>query len=437
MSRPAISIAGLSKAYRLWPRPHDLLVEALTGRRRHAEFVALEDVSLDIAAGTVLGVLGRNGAGKSTLLRIIAGTLDATAGSVRVDGRVAAILELGTGFHPEYTGRENVLLGGMCLGMSRAEVKARLDEIVAFAELEEFIDRPLRTYSSGMQARLAFAVATSVDPDVLIIDEALSVGDARFQLKSFDRIRRFKSEGRTILFVSHSIQTVVAISDRAVLLERGRVIADGEPNQVGNLYHELLFGPGEAASAKAMPCEGATAAGSPGPDEPTGAEAASGQGREMRYGIHSARITRVAIVDRHGVPTNRLRSREEYEVRLELVAHETTGPLHYGVLVRDTRGFEIFGWDTASAGRPPSPGLAAGARREHRIAFRCTLAGGTYFLTAALATEDGTKLDVRFDAVELVVEPTPQLHTSSLVNLEMTDIGVETPQLDAREHSPR
>ena len=429
MSRPVVSIAGLCKAYRLWPRPHDLLVEALTGRRRHAEFVALQDVSLDLAAGTVLGVLGRNGAGKSTLLRIIAGTLDATAGSVRVDGRIAAILELGTGFHPEYTGRENVLLGGMCLGMSRAEVKAKLDEIVAFAELEEFIDRPLRTYSSGMQARLAFAVATSVDPDVLIIDEALSVGDARFQLKSFDRIRRFKSERRTILFVSHSIHTVVAICDRAVLLERGRIIADGEPNEVGNLYHELLFGPGGLTHDTVTSGQPADA---PEPAEPT-PEPTPEPGRESRYGLQSAVITGIAIVDCRGVPVCRLRSLDQYEVRLEILARTDTTPLHYGILVRDTRGFELFGWDTSSAGFAPRPGLAAGERRVHRLRFRCALAGGTYFLTAALAREDSTKEDVRFDALEFTVEPTPELHTSSLVNLELTDISGTTPLSHARE----
>lgn len=397
----------------------------------------LRDISLSYFYGAKIGVLGLNGAGKSTLLRIVAGTLDATAGSVRVDGRVAAILELGTGFHPEYTGRENVLLGGMCLGMSRAEVKGKLDEIVAFAELEEFVDRPLRTYSSGMQARLAFAVATAVDPDVLIIDEALSVGDARFQLKSFDRIRRFKNEGRTILFVSHSIQTVVAICDRAVLLERGRIIAEGEPNDVGNRYHELLFGPGDGARATAASREAATPGGFPASDAPDGPKPAPEHGREMRYGTHSVQIARIEIVDRHGAPVSRLLSREAYELRLELAAHAATGPLHYGVLLRDTKGFEIFGWDTGSAGHLPRSGLAAGERRVHRIGFRCTLAGGTYFLTAALAGEDGTKLDVRFDAVEIVVEPTPELHISSLVNLEMTDIGAETPYLDAREQTAR
>ncbi len=245
----AIRISGLGKSYRVWNHSRDMLLEAFGGRKRHHDFRALQDITIDIPTGSVVGIMGRNGAGKSTLLRIVAGTLDASVGEVEVNGRVSAILELGTGFHFEYTGRENVFLGGMCLGFSRAEVAQRFDEIVGFAELEEFIDQPFRTYSSGMQARLTFAVATCVDPDVLIVDEALGVGDARFQLKSFDRIRSFKERGKSILLVSHSLSSVVSICDRAILLERGRVIADGDPNEVGNLYHEMLFGPPGASAA--------------------------------------------------------------------------------------------------------------------------------------------------------------------------------------------
>jgi ABC-type polysaccharide/polyol phosphate transport system ATPase subunit len=215
----------------------------LSGRRHHTDFQALTDINVDVPAGTVVGIMGRNGAGKSTLLRIVAGTLDATSGRVDVAGKISAILELGTGFHPDYTGRENVFLGGLCLGLKRNEIGRRFDEIVDFAELGDVIDRPFRTYSSGMQARLTFAVATSVDADVMIIDEALAVGDARFQLKSFDRVRRFRQQGKSILLVSHDINQIVSVCDRALLLEAGRVIADGNPSEVGNQYHELLFGP--------------------------------------------------------------------------------------------------------------------------------------------------------------------------------------------------
>ncbi|MCC2653752.1 MAG: ABC-type polysaccharide/polyol phosphate transport system, ATPase component [Microvirga sp.] len=224
MTPGAIAIRDLSKSYRLYPRPADMLVEALTGRKRHTEFRALEGVSFEIEPGTVLGIMGRNGAGKSTLLRIIAGTLPSTGGTV-------------------------FELGGLCIGMARAEIRERFDEIVAFSELEEFIDRPFGTYSTGMQARLTFALATCVDPDILIVDEALSVGDAKFQLKSFDRIRDFKSRGKSILLVTHSINQVVSICDRAILLERGRIRADGDPNRIGHVYHELLFG-GQAAGAQ-------------------------------------------------------------------------------------------------------------------------------------------------------------------------------------------
>jgi lipopolysaccharide transport system ATP-binding protein len=252
MSDPAIRAVSLGKVFRVWRHPSDMLKEALTGRRRHSEFEALRDVSFDVPRGSVVGIMGRNGAGKSTLLRIIAGTLDATSGGVSIAGRISAILELGTGFHPEYSGRENVFLGGLCLGLTRGEIASRLDEIVAFAELEEFIDQPFRTYSSGMQARLTFAVATAVDPDILIIDEALAVGDARFQLKSFDRVRQFRRQGKSILLVSHDINQVVSICDHAILLERGCIFAQGAPGLVGNIYHELLFGP-RAAETKPRP----------------------------------------------------------------------------------------------------------------------------------------------------------------------------------------
>ena len=243
----AVQISHLSKTFRVWRNSRDMLIEALTGRQHHHEFQALRDVTMDVPPGSVVGIMGRNGAGKSTLLRIVAGTLDATAGKVTVEGRISAILELGTGFHVDYTGRENIFLGGMCLGLSRAEITERLDEIISFSELKDFIDQPFRTYSTGMQARLTFAVATCVDPDLLIVDEALGVGDARFQLKSFDRIRSFKDRGKSILLVSHNIPSIMAICDRAILLEKGQVIVDGDPNEVGKLYHEMLFAPERTA----------------------------------------------------------------------------------------------------------------------------------------------------------------------------------------------
>jgi ABC-type polysaccharide/polyol phosphate transport system ATPase subunit len=259
-TEPVISVRDVSKAYRIWENPANRLFSffwefgaelAPAGTRWHAalsrramrgcrDFYALHGVSLEVRKGESIGIIGRNGSGKSTLLQIIAGTLTPSTGAIANHGRVAALLELGSGFNPDFTGKENVLLNAAVLGLSQKQIAARYDAIVAFAEIGDFIDQPIKTYSSGMVLRLAFAVAAHVDPDVLIIDEALGVGDARFQLKCARVIDRFVEQGVALLFVSHDASMVKRLCQHAILLEHGHVVYAGKPNDVVNLYSKLI-----------------------------------------------------------------------------------------------------------------------------------------------------------------------------------------------------
>ena len=229
---------NLGKAYRLYARPMDRAFEWLTRRRRHQEFWALRDLHLEVRAGESIGIIGENGAGKSTLLALLTGTTRPTTGSVAVHGTLAAILELGAGFHPEFSGRHNARMHAALFGITGTDAEQRIEEAIAFSELGGFIDQPVRTYSSGMYVRLAFALAVSVDPEVLIIDEALAVGDQHFQTKCVDRITEFRERGKTILFCSHAMYQVKKLCDRALWLKQGRVAALGSVDEVIDAYLE-------------------------------------------------------------------------------------------------------------------------------------------------------------------------------------------------------
>ena len=336
-SGPVVSVEGLSKSYRIYAQPRDRLVEALTGRTRHEEVHALRDVSFRVRRGSVTGVIGENGSGKSTLLKILAGTTPQSAGDVRLEGRVAAVLELGAAFHPEVTGRRNAVLQAALSGLSKGEIDAVLPGIEEFADLGGFYDRPVKTYSSGMTMRLAFAVATAVLPDVVILDEALAVGDARFQKKCVDRIWDLKTSGRTILFCTHALYYVSTFCDEALWLDAGRVAGFGPAHEVVLAYERFL-------GAKSRPAAPAAAG-----DEAVGPSS-------------HARILAVRTVDASGEPCAAFRPREPWAVELDIAVDEPSRPVQVHVGVNTPDNVTCFSLDSRLDGFGPISG-----RTRHRV----------------------------------------------------------------------
>jgi lipopolysaccharide transport system ATP-binding protein len=427
----AIRARNLSKVYRIYQSPVHALKEAITGKSRHIRRVALDRVDLEVRRGEIIGVLGRNGAGKSTLLKLIAGTLKRTEGDLDVYGRISAILELGSGFHPEYTGRENIYMGGMCLGMSRREVDSKVEAIIEFSELREVIDQPFKTYSTGMQARLTFSVAISVDPDILIVDEALSVGDARFQLKCSTRLQQFRERAATVLLVSHDSNAITTLCDRAMILEDGRVYAEGDPKQMTIAYHSLLFGEQKAeaglniARAVESSLSQEPLATAELPAQPFTVEA------NMRYGTREARLVDYGILDRGGHRLQVIQSGEACRIYMVLDCDQDIVDLSCGFSIKDRRGTVLWGATNISQTQ-----TAYKARASSRliIAADCTmwLSAGEYFVTLGAAhLADGAKIDFAEDAIGFKVIGPEGIFTTSVVNLQTTfNIECQTAEVE-------
>lgn len=413
-SNLAIRVERLSKRFEIYPTPADMLWELVTRKRRHSEYWALRDVSFEVNAGEVVGIMGRNGAGKSTLLKILTGTLEKTSGELHINGRVSSILELGTGFHPEYTGRENVYTGGMCLGMSRDEIDSKIDQIIEFSELRSVIDQSFKTYSTGMQARLMFSTAVSVDPEVLIVDEALSVGDARFQKKCFDKFREFRSSGKTILLVSHNQDAITSVCSRAILLEQGEIIADSNPGFVTKCYHQVLYGT-QSSVGDSTPTDIPAIAESRHTD-PTAQINPDSDNSSLVYGDRKVEILDVSVRDQAGGLVTTLFSDEPCEFVLRAVCNEDTSDLEVGFLVRDSRGLSMYGTDTLLQG-VGLPRYKRGAIFEARLRVVMSLAAGSYFLSAGVTRANGIKYDMRLDAVLFQVIGDGKTYTDSKVNL--------------------
>lgn len=364
----AIRVQRLVKEYRIYQRPADVLMELVSGRRRHRRFRALDDVSFTVRSGEVVGVIGRNGAGKSTLLKVLSGVIDHDAGEIEVNGRVSAILELGTGISPEYSGRENIIYGGLCRGMSRQGILAKLDEIIDFAELRNVIDQPFKTYSSGMQARLLFTTAMAVDADVLIVDEALAAGDALFQEKCFSLLKQLASSGRTVFFVSHSISLIQQLCTRGLLIDQGRLLVDGDTATVLHEYDEILARarqPGNAGSQSYV----------------------MGSGEELRPDL-KAFIRAIDVIDADGFPTTLLESGKRYFVRELVVFNQSVAHAILGFRIHLPSGLVLYSIQNTL--RQHDVSARAGETLEVRFEFDCRLQSGQYLLSGGV----GEVLDV-------------------------------------------
>lgn len=370
-----LCVNDLGKAYKRYPSRWAQVGEWLTWSqaRKHELVWVLRGVSFDIRPGQAVGIIGQNGAGKSTLLKLITGTTVPTTGTISIGGRVAALLELGMGFHPYFTGRQNVFMAGQLLGFSDGEIASKLSEIEAFAEIGSYIDEPVRTYSSGMQVRLAFSIATAIRPDILIVDEALAVGDAYFVHKCIARIREYKAQGTTLLFVSHDPGAVKTLCDRALLLESGVVVQDGAPDAVLDYYNAVIAKREADYAIKQV-------------------ERAHDQPRTTRSGNQRAKIVKVEVLE-DGRDTRAIRARSAITIRVHMTIQSTIGDLTVGFLIRDRLGNDVFGTNTHYLNEF-APRLVAGAR--YQIDFNVsslTLGVGNYSISAALHSHDSHVLN--------------------------------------------
>ena len=429
--RPAIVIDNVSKAFSIFKRPADRLLQMLSmGKGRYYDvFMALKNVNLTVHRGETVGIVGSNGSGKSTLLQVIAGLLQPNGGSVTVHGRPAALLELGAGFNPEFTGRENIYLNAAILGLTQEEIDARFDSIVAFSGLEPFIDRAVNTYSSGMYVRLAFSVAVSVDPDILIVDEALAVGDEAFQRKCLARIEAMRDAGATILFVSHAMGMVTQLCDRAVLMDRGEVLIDGDPKEVASNYYRLTHAPGndrERIRNEILDRGHAIEAAPAAKEVESGMDVTFVSESRVEHGGNGASIRDPRIETVNGQRVNLLVRGRSYVLRYEVSFDAACRKVRFATLFKTKTGIELGGRATQRLAEE-LPNFEPGDRITVSFEFTCALAPGTYFANTGvngLVNGERESLHRILDALMFQVLPDTD---DSLVG--MVDLGI-IPSID-------
>jgi lipopolysaccharide transport system ATP-binding protein len=361
-----IVVNGLGKAYKQYPTRWSRLQEWVLGGTRHQLKWILQDISFEVASGEAVGLIGINGAGKSTLLKLITGTTQPTTGSVWLGGRVAALLELGMGFHPDFTGRQNVYMAGQLLGLTVGEIDQLMPEIAAFAEIGDYLEQPVRVYSSGMQMRLAFSVATARRPDILIVDEALSVGDTYFQHKSFERIRQFRRDGTTLLLVSHDKQAIQSVCDRAILLDAGRLAREGAPEEIMDYYNALIAERENQTVRQSTQADGKV-------------QTVSGTGE--------ATVADIRLVDQHGESVEVIDVGADVTLQVTVQVKAPIPRMVLGYMIKDRLGQPMYGTNT-DLKQLPLDDMQAGEQVVYRFRFPANLGAGSYSVATAIVSTD-------------------------------------------------
>lgn len=396
-----IRVSELNKIYKLYDKPSDRLKESLglSRGKKYKEHYALKNVSFDVHRGESVGIIGTNGSGKSTILKIITGVLNKTSGDLSVDGRISALLELGAGFNMEYTGIENIYLNGTMIGFSQEEIDARLQDILDFADIGDFVHQPVKTYSSGMFVRLAFAVAINIEPEILIVDEALSVGDVFFQMKCFHKFEEFKAMGKTILFVSHDLSSIAKYCDRVILLNQGVKLAEGNPKDMINMYKKLLVNQLDVETLEDVSGKSRLTMEAGGPD--TWKQHYTINDDVLDYGERQAEIVDFAVIDEYGAFSNMIQKGSTFEVKAKLHFNETVKDPIFTFTIKDKKGTDITGTNTMFE-RVETGVCEKGQERIVTYRQQMNLQGGDYLISLGCTGYVGDEFKVYHRLYDLV-----------------------------------
>lgn len=393
----AIQVKDVVKVYKLYDKMRDRVKEAFgIGKGRYKLHYALNGVNMDIRRGETVGIIGTNGSGKSTILKIITGVLHPTSGEVNVRGRISALLELGAGFNPEYSGLENVYLNGTMMGFSEKEIDEKLPAILEFADIGEYVYQPVKTYSSGMFVRLAFAVAINIEPEILIVDEALSVGDVFFQSKCYHKFEEFKEMGKTIVFVSHDLNSIAKYCDRVFLLNKGTLLGVGSAKEMIDTYKQVLVGQYKAGGSRGTTEEALDEAFS---------RAEGTNPNVLEYGDGRARITEYFVTDEHGTRTNAILKGTEFTLTMKVKFQEDLPSPIFAFTVKNVQGTEITGTNTMIE-KAFLDGVRAGQTKEVTFTQKADLQGGEYLLSLGVTGYEGDNFQVYhrlYDALNMTV----------------------------------